>query len=142
MYVNPRFGTAVEVPADGFKPNPAPENGDGQSWVGDDGYGFISVFASHIIVAEDFAGYRAFTLDAAREEGIGITYTAGEGNWFVYSGKRAGNIVYEKAILAAQCPGVAHHVRLEYPEALRETYEPIVEHMAASLRASRGVDCD
>ena len=53
-YANPRFGTSAEVPVDGFAPDPAPENGDGQGWTSTDGKGQILVFGAFVLVDETF----------------------------------------------------------------------------------------
>lgn len=142
-YVNPRFGTRAEVPLNGFSVDRPPENGDGQSWTSTDGKSRISVYGSFMVVADTFKGYREFTLDTARKDGVTITYSAGTNDWFTYSGTRGPVIVYMRALLSKACaPPVVHHVYLQYPAAQREGYDAIVARMAKSLRAGRAGDCN
>jgi len=142
-YVNPRFGTRAEVPLNGFSADRPPENGDGQSWTSADGKGRISVYGSFIVVAETFRGYREFTLNTARADGVTITYSAGTGDWFAYSGTRGSVIVYMKALLSKDCTApIAHHIYLRYPATQRKRYDAIVTRIANSLRAGRGIDCN
>ena len=141
-YVNPRFGTRADVPAEGFVADPPPQNGGGQSWSSTDGRGRISVYGTFTVVADSFKGYRAFTLDAARDDGVAITYSAAKGDWFAYSGTVGSEIVYEKAVLSRACdPVVANHIYLRYPADQRARYNAIVKRMATSLRGGPGADC-
>lgn len=141
-YVNPRFGTRADVPAEGFVADPAPQNGGGQSWTSVDGQGRISVYGSFTVVADSFKDYRAFTLDAARDSGVAITYSAAKDTWFAYSGTVGSEIVYEKAVLSRDCnPHVANHIYLRYPAVQRARYDAIVKRMAKSLRGGPGADC-
>lgn len=135
-YLNPRYGTADELPAAGFIADAAPENGDGQSWTSADGLGRLRVYGAQIAVADSAAGYRKFTLQAARDRGVDITYSAGKRGWFAYSGTVGDDIVYMKAVVSEACGTLtAHHIHLRYPAAQRERYAPIVAHMAATLHA-------
>jgi hypothetical protein len=79
-YANPRFGTSTEVPVDGFAPDPASENGDGQGWTSTEGKAQIRVFGAFVLVDETFDGYRDFQLNTAREDGLDVTYSAGGRN--------------------------------------------------------------
>ena len=144
IYVNPRFGTRAEVPAQGFTANPPPANGDGQSWTSMDGKGQLSVYGSFIVMAETFQGYRQYRLNSAREEFLDITYSAGKRDWFAYSGTQGRDIVYMKVVLSKNCSStlVANHIYLKYPASQKKRYDPIVKRMAKSLRAGRGVYCD
>lgn len=142
-YVNPRFGTTAEVPLGGFTADRPPENGDGQSWTSTDGKGRISAYGSYLVVADTLQGYREFSLNTARKDGVTITYSAAGGNWLAYSGTQGSVIVYMKALLSKDCdPPVVHHVYLQYPAAQRKRYDAIVRRMAKSLRAGRVGDCN
>jgi len=142
-YANPRFGTSAEVPVDGFAPDPAPENGDGQGWTSTDGKGQILVFGSFIIVAETFDGYRNFQMSAAQEDGLDVTYSAGGKNWYTFSGTHGDDIIYEKAVLSRDCSTpIANHIYLKYPANQRARYDPIIRRMAKSLRGGRSEACE
>ena len=142
-YVNPRFGTAADIPVAGFVPDPAPENGDGKAWTSTDGLGHIAVYGSHVAVAEDFTGYREFLLETAQNDGVDITYSAAKAGWFAYSGFKGDDIVYVKVVESDACGAlVAHHLSLRYPRDQREAYAPIVKHMAHSLGAAPREGCE
>jgi hypothetical protein len=142
-YANPRFGTSAEIPGDGFAPDPAPENGDGQGWTSTDGKGQILVFGAFVLVDETFGGYRDFELSTAREDGLDVTYSAGGKNWYAFSGTKGGDIIYEKAVLSNACSTpIANHIYLKYPASQRARYDPIVQRMAKSLRGGRAGACE
>ena len=133
-YSNPRFGTMVDVPKNGFIANPPPANGDGQSWTSVDGRGQISIYGSFIVTVENFEGYRKYSLNSAQENGITITYSGGRRNWFVYSGIQGNEIIYTKVAVSRKCSSlVANHIYLKYPKSQRKRYELIIPHMAKSL---------
>ena len=141
-YINPRFGTAADVPASGFRAEPPPANGDGQSWTSADGRGKIIVYGSFMAVADSVRGYRQFMLKSARESGVDVTYNTGRGDWFVYSGLANGMIVYAKVRVTSPCGSmVANHIYLKYPANQQSYYGPIVQRMAASLRGRSGAPC-
>ena len=142
-YANPRFGTSAEVPVDGFTPDPAPENGDGQGWTSTDGKGQILVFGAFVLVDETFDGYRDFELGTARDDGLEVTYSAGGKDWFAFSGTKGDDIIYEKAVLSPGCSTpIANHIYLKYPANQRARYDPIVQRMAKSLRGGRAGGCE
>jgi len=141
-YANPRFGTSAEVPVDGFAPDPAPENGDGQGWTSTDGKGQILVFGSFVLVDETFGGYRDSQMSAAQEDGLDVTYSAGGKDWFAFSGTQGDDIIYEKAVLSRACSTpIANHIYLKYPASQRSRYDPVVRRMAKSLRGGRAGAC-
>ena len=138
IYNNARFGTIADVPARGFTAKPPSANGDGQSWVSDDGLGKILVFGDLVVTAGTVAAYRQEVLGYARDDGIDIVYNAAKKNWFVYSGFLGKDIVYEKVVITPGCdPMIANHIYLRYPASQKKRYDPIVRHMASSLTASR-----
>ncbi|MBA1156655.1 hypothetical protein [Microvirga mediterraneensis] len=130
-YRNGRFGTLADVPRIFTIAEPQPANGDGQTFRSADG-AELRVFGSHgaTTVAENFAAYRNWLLDRLREDGVTITYKAKGKEWFAASGTRDRDIVYVKAI--EDC-GAIHEIRVTYPVALRQAYDPLMGHMARSL---------
>ena len=55
-------------------------------------------------------------------------------------GSKADRIFFEKIIEA--CKGeITNHVRLEYPVARKREFDPIVTHVAKSLRSGKGWQC-
>ncbi len=138
-YINPRFGTIADVPASGFRANPPPANGDGRSWTSADGRGKLAVYGSFMTVADSVKGYRRYAVNTARERGVCVTYQAGRGDWFAYSGFDGSNIVYAKVVVSRRCATqIANHIYLEYPRAQKARYNRVVKRMATSLRGGTG----
>ncbi|GEM_PF-1537736 len=138
IYHNARFGTVADVPAHGFSPEPASQNGDGQTWVSDDGRGQILVFGDLIVTADTVSAYRRETLGYARDDGLDIVYSAAKKNWFAYSGFLGGDIIYEKVVVMTGCnPMIGNHVYFRYPASQKRAYDAIVRHMAATLEGDR-----
>jgi hypothetical protein len=134
IYNNARFGTIADVPAYGFTAQPPSENGDGQSWISNDGLGQILIFGDLVVSANTLAAYRQETLGYARDDGVDIVYSIAKNNWFAYSGFLGNEIIYEKVAITSDCdPMIANHIYLRYPASQKKRYDPIVRHMVASL---------
>lgn len=130
-YVNPRFGVSADIPSWLFTADP-PENGDGQRWTDRSDGGTIAVYGAYQVVADDIAGYRAYTLAAARTRGIDLTYERHGPGWFVYSGFDGETIVYER--VESGCEGaIVVAIRFEYPADSKRRWDPIVRRGASSL---------
>jgi hypothetical protein len=144
IYNNARFGTIADIPARGFTPQPPSANGDGQTWVSDDGRGQILVFGDLIVTADTVSAYRQEILGYARDDGLDIVYSAAKKNWFAYSGFLDGDIVYEKVVVTTGCdPMIGNHVYFRYPASQKRAYDAIVRNMAATLEGDRNADmCD
>ncbi len=139
-YVNPRFGASAEVPRRGFVADRPPDNGDGQGWTSTADGGHIAVYGAYQVVAETFADYRRWVADAARSDGVDITYEASGAGWFVYSGLDGDRIVYERVLSA--CGGeIVVAVRFDYPAARQKAWDPIVRRTARSLAARPSDAC-
>lgn len=134
LYENDRFGFSIDIPARGFTPDAPPANGDGQRWVSQTDAGTITVYGAFLVVVPSFADYQDWLIEQARSEGIKITYRAKGNGWFVYSGKGHGRILYERVVSA--CEGeIAVSVRFDYPASGKASWDPIVAHVAPSLKA-------
>lgn len=144
-YLNPRFGAAVAIPPGFANDAPPPENADGATFHDTARQGELLVWGGNLldggleqdavsrVEADVAAGWKTGYRRAGRSE-------AGTTIWYVFSGTRAGRIMYEKALLS--CGGSqAVHFRLEYPEPLRREFNDIVARMANSLRAEPTADC-
>lgn len=142
-YVNPRFGTSADVPAEGFVPEAPPENGDGSSWTSLDGKGEIAIYGAFIEgIASNFEEYQNFTLDNARNTGVNVRYETEKADWFAYSGSLDDDIVYMKVVVTHDCDTlVGHHIYLKYPTTQRAYYDPIVERMARTLQGGDDTEC-
>jgi hypothetical protein len=136
LYVNARFGTAAEYPADRFRPGPPPDNGDGQAFMAADG-AELRIFASYNVNDSAPAEQEAF-LRSAGSDYTDVTYRATGKNWLVLSGYRGDSTFYEKYIFAGRkSDGVIHALTVTYPRDAKAVYDPILARMARSLRPSR-----
>jgi hypothetical protein len=132
-YGNARFGTVLDVPTSLFAAiDPPPENGDGRTFRAKDG-AEIRVFGSYgaTSVTEDFAGYKAWSLQQAREGGLTVTYTAQGKDWLAFSGSKGDSIVYAR--LVERCDAT-HEMRITYPTAQKAVYDAIIGRMSRSLK--------
>lgn len=140
-YTNARFGAAADVPV-GFRPEPPPANNDGRSFVSPDGTARISIYSSNApsVVVASFAEYAAWLMqeEAARYP---ITYKAAGKGWFAFSGISEGEILYTRVIAGCPDQSIAHHVQLRYRVAAKAEYDPIVSHVAKSLRHASDAGC-
>jgi hypothetical protein len=145
-YENPRFGFTVDVPADGWKELPPPENGDGQTWRSNNDRANILAWGSYVL--DDFATDAASRVAADKDKGWTITADMGwnmdlkEGpeGWHVYSATLDGRMIEQKAIVA--CGGsVAVYVRLEYFESDIGDILPMSDTLISSLKAPSGEAC-
>jgi serine/threonine-protein kinase len=131
-YHNDRFGATADHPA-GWNMGPEPTNNDGRLFSSPDD-------TAHVTISG------AFALDSRAEElaqraeahdGETVTYSAKGENWIVLSGTRNGLIFYRKALLSCH-DQVWNDLDIDYPEQDKAKYDPLVAHMAASLRPGAG----
>ncbi|MGE0008721.1 MAG: hypothetical protein AB7S92_24465 [Parvibaculaceae bacterium] len=139
-YVNERFGATAEIPA-GYVAGEAPANGDGLRFTSPGGDATISVWGALAgLDEESFAEYTRRLVSYDDDDGWTVSYSAGQAGWFAFSGSKAGRIFYEKIVQA--CEGqIVNHVRLDYPAARKAEFDPIVAHVAKSLRSGKGWQC-
>lgn len=128
-YHNARFGTTAEVPAS-WRMGAPPENNDGRVFTSPDG-------RAEIVVSGMFSiGPRSeeFALRLGPLEGETIEYERRGKDWLVVSGIKDDKIFYRKSLLSCG-DTIWNSVFLEYPASEKEKYDPLVAHVAASLRA-------
>lgn len=132
-YVNARFGTFTEYPADRFRALPPPVNDDGQIFEGRDG---SSLTVSGGYNVEDFtpSTYERFLRDAAERDYEDVTYRAAGAHSLVLSGLRNGEIFYEAYLFDGD---VIHSLVITYPRAAKAEYDPIVTRIARSFGPRR-----
>lgn len=130
VYRNARFGTTVDVPADVFRPLPAPDNGDGQRFESADGRASLTVFAGNNVERRTLRQL----IQAAESDATGerITYRKAGRSWFVISGFRGDDVFYRKLLLS-EGGRVGHTVELVYPAAEKATYDRLTARIANSL---------
>lgn len=130
-YVNERFGVEADVPP-GFVAGQPPANGDGQGFATPTSR--LSIYGS-LILEGDFESAVAQRMQWTAEDGWAITYQAVTPGWASWSGKRGSRILYARAI--RMCGGAAIGAfDLEYSEADRKAFDPVVERLVTSLRDS------
>jgi hypothetical protein len=131
-YFNDRFRVTADVPAD-WTMGPEPGNDDGRRFTSPDGRAEIAVYGNFADIATQDE------LAAALEpsEGERITYKKREVHWVVASGTKGDRIFYRKTLLSCG-DTVANHVSIEYPAADKAKYDPLVAHLAASLKPGKG----
>lgn len=128
-YHNERFGTTAEVP-EGWRMGAPPENNDGRVFTSPDG-------RAEIVVSGMFSiGPRSeeFALRLGPLDGEIIEYDRRGRDWLVVSGVKGEKIFYRKSLLSCG-DTIWNSVALEYPASEKEKYDPLVAHVAASLRA-------
>lgn len=130
VYVNERFGTRLDYPADVFRPLPPPDNGDGRRFETEDGRASLTVFAGYNETGQSLRDLvRAARTDAADER---VTYEKEGRRWFVLSGFRGGDVFYRKLILSADGE-VAHTLELVYPADEKRFFDPLTTRIANSM---------
>jgi hypothetical protein len=136
LYLNARFGTAAEYPAERFRPGPPPENGDGQRFTAADG-AELAIFASY-----NSDDYTPATFEASLRSGSSdysdVTYRAAGSNWLVLSGNRGASIFYEKHIFVRRKD--ADTIRgfvITYGRDAKAVYDPIAARIARTLHSAR-----
>jgi serine/threonine-protein kinase len=128
-YVNERFGTRADVPAD-WKSDPPPENGDGLLFRSPDGRASITVAGGlHVWDTID----EAMQIYEEPKKGDTITYRHRERRALVVSGTRGDIIFYEKHVLSCG-DQIWNNVYIAYPATEKAAYDALVTRVARSLR--------
>lgn len=131
-YRNDRFGATADIPA-GWRMGQAPENDDGRVFTSPDGRATITVSGIFVVLPR-FQEIELMTKPAAGET---IDYKRQGRDWIVVSGRKGDRIFYRKSLLS--CGGtVWNTVYLDYPAADKAAFDPIIAHVATSLRGGKG----
>ena len=132
-YFNPRFGVSADVPT-GWTALPPPYNNDGRTFVGHFPDTYVTVFGNYAVIdpAEEIAMRRS------PHQGETVTYEFVDEGVIVVSGTiPTGHIFYRRSELA--CDGrVWGHVNMHYPAEFKDEFDPIVTHIAKSLK----IECE
>ncbi len=130
-YVNERFGVEADVPP-GFVPGEPPANGDGLRF--STPTASLAIYGS-LIGEGDFEGAVAQAMAGSAGDGWNVTYQATTPGWANWSGKSGSRILYVRAI--SMCGGSVYGAfELEYSEADRKAFDPVVERLVRSLKDS------
>lgn len=132
-YTNARFGYAVDVPP-GFVAQGESDNGDGQ--VFKTPTATLTVFGGNVMEA-DFESEVVARERYAEQDGWAITYNVSTPQKASWSGKHGARILYGRMI--ALCGGQQFgSFELEYSSADLNVFNPIVDRLVSSLKATDG----
>jgi hypothetical protein len=131
-YANPRFGATIDYPADLFvRPDPPPENGDGQAFHTRDGRARLAVWGAYNIDGDSPQHY----VDEYIERDGGITYRQITARYFVVSGVRKGDIFYQRCNFPVPPDDVIACFQATYPPADKAAMDAVVARLGRSLRS-------
>jgi hypothetical protein len=128
-YVDSRFGTRIDYPSDLFTDLSLGE--EGAVFEGAGARLQVSAAEQHVRGPADLRDRMAET--PGYED---VTYSPEGRNWLVVSGYRGDLVFYEKYFIV---DGTVQGFVLEYPEADRDLFDPIVEALEDSFAPGRGV---
>jgi serine/threonine-protein kinase len=128
-YHNPRFGATADVPA-GWQPGRPPDNGDGLVFTSPDGAAHLTISGSLNVWDMIEEAMEIYEIGNAGET---VTYTHRESKAVTVSGTKGDLIFYAKHILSCR-DQVWNSIYLEYPVARKKEFDPLVVHIAHSLR--------
>lgn len=136
-YGNVRFGFFITIPsAISFDRNDS-DNGDGATFYAKDHAVQLAAWG-HWLMEADLAATAAQSVQSEKDDGWTVTYSGGEGSRFaVYSGSKAGRIMYERLIPTCKGGAVAHY-RIEYPAARKAEYDDVIKGLNASFKPGIG----
>lgn len=129
-YVNPRFGTKIEYPADVFLPQPARPNVEGRRYLTSDGRAELIVASRKAAPNEVLRNLREYDKSVMRYDEI--TYEPVGDNWYVLSGYLGQEIFYRRVQLSG---GAVHSFELYFPRAERAAWDGPVTRMSHSFGA-------
>lgn len=129
LYRNARYGTFISYPAPYFLARPAPDSGDGRTFVSADGTARFVVFAQYN--ALDLSLAEMIQDDIATGGYDDVTYRKKGDGWYVLSGYAASDIFYRKVMLDGS--GLVQVFEISYPASLKDNFDPVVTYMAQSF---------
>jgi uncharacterized protein YraI len=132
---NARFGMGIDYPAALFSPEPAPQNGDGQSFSTSDGRAGFFVFGQWNALGLSLEELR--DMDLATGVFGRLTENRLGRSEFILAGVNAGRVTLRRALLPP--PGdVLHVFEISYPEAESSLFAAVAARMAASFTVAGG----
>ena len=127
-YVNERFGTRLDFPANIFVPGEAAENGAGRRFAAANAA--LEIYSFENIERETPASLKGRLVGS--EGYADVTYSPAGDSWLVLSGFRGPIIFYEKYFFKG---GVISGFGMEFPADEKPRFAPIIERMEDSFRA-------
>jgi hypothetical protein len=132
-YMNPRFGTIVDYPANIFTDrDPPPENGDGQSFRSGDGHAQLLIYGAYNAEGDTPQSY------VEKHADEGVSYRRTTARTYVISGTRKDELFYERCNFQEGKSDIINCFTVTYPGAEKVAWDPIVTRLSKSLRAGRG----
>ena len=131
-YTNVRYGYAVDVPP-GFVGQGSSENGDGQVFKAPTAT--LAVFGGNI-PGGDFESEVVQRERYAEQDGWAITYQMSTPQRASFSGKHGARILYARMIPLCR-GGQFGMFQIEYSSADLQAFNPIVDRLVASLKATQ-----
>lgn len=135
-YANPRFGFAAVVPP-GFALAQESDNGDGATFLSDDGRSELMLFGTQIVDG-DFEDEVRQRIGWDANEGWAVNYDKVTPGWASYSGTRGPDILYVRGIVL--CDGSAAYFHLRYPHDALKKFDPMIGRMVRALRPAGGCE--
>jgi len=132
-YSNGRFGYSIDYPSSLLAMERAPENDDGRTFRSKDGSVEMRVWGQYNVLFSTLGEYYANSLRVL--DGKPTYSKLGERD-YAFSGYRKGKIYYERLYVATSADGDTYLTfTVEYPKTKRSTWDPIVAHIARSLKS-------
>lgn len=138
VYTNARYGFSVPYP-DFLIPQPEADNGDGRVFISQDGMVTMTAWGSHTpsVIQENptLDTYYDFIISDLDYE---PTYKTKGENFFVFSGYKGNNIVYQRHTLKSD--GTENVLILEYPIEQKKRFNDITTYVSMNMKTGVGVD--
>lgn len=132
-YMNPRFGTTLDYPANIFTVrDPPPENGDGQSFWSSDGHARLLIYGAYNAEGDTPQRY----LERHADEGV--SYRRATAHYYVASGTRKDQLFYERCNFHEGKNDIIDCFTVTYPAGEKVAWDPIITRLSKSLHAGRG----
>lgn len=129
LYQNARYDTFISYPTAYFRPQPAPDSGDGRTFVSTDGAARFIVFAQYNALGLSQADMARQDKDTGGYDDV--TYQKSGDGWYVLSGHVGSDIFYRRVIIAAS--ELVQVFEITYPSRLKQDFDPVVTYMAQSF---------
>lgn len=137
-YYNHKFGFSLGLPVALFDPAAAKSQAEGSIWQSRDGQARLLAVATPNDAGTSLSAYRTFVMQQSYPTAQ-FDYAPVRDTWFVLSGRRDGEMFYERITFA--CDGrFIYGWQLTYPIAERRRYDAVVESIHRSYRPGRGED--
>ncbi len=133
-FANDRYGFSVDIPTS-FKASSPPDNNDGITLTSPDGASEIRAYGHLLDDGTTLIDDERQTERFSADDHLQVTYRHASTRDFTLSGLKGQRIVYVRAV--ATCKGTAAGILwVEYAQAEKARFDPLIAHMAKSLQGS------